>query len=177
MRKRTLRLHDLHLRHLGVSQGISIAYSEAASVCLSRHHASPIDMVVERQLSNVMSASWVPPTAALQAAWANETDTTEAGAYCVALAAVEECDGLLAISRAETKSGADYYLAPDGGEADDLESTRRLEVSGMNFGTEAKLRQRLAQKLQQAKSGKSNTPAIAAVVCFETKTVLIDDVK
>jgi hypothetical protein len=124
-----------------------------------------------------MVASWVPPNAALSAAWANEIDTTEAGAYCMALAAVEECDGLVAVSRAETRTGADYYLAPVGEDTEDLETSHRLEVSGMNAGNEGALRGRLRQKQKQAKSGKSSLPAIAAVVCFETKHVLIDDVK
>jgi hypothetical protein len=44
-------------------------------------------------------------------AWANTTDTTETGAYGIAIAAVEVTDGLVTVARAETRTGADYAIA------------------------------------------------------------------
>jgi len=42
------------------------------------------------------------------AAWANADDATRDGAYAIALGALEAGFGLLATSRAETLTGADY---------------------------------------------------------------------
>lgn len=94
----------------------------------------------------------------------------------MALAAVEVSDGLVAYARAETRTGADYYLGEAGADLDDLENSHRLEVSGISLADEAKIQARLRRKVAQAKAGSSNLPAIAAVVGFSTKTVLMADV-
>lgn len=39
-----LQLIDLSKRHPGLTKAIGDTYAEAASVCLSRHHESPIDL-------------------------------------------------------------------------------------------------------------------------------------
>ena len=171
-----LNLYGLNQRHPGVSRGLSASYSEAASVCFDRHHASPVDLTIQRQASLQVSASWSPPDESLKRAWANETDTTEAGAYCVALAAVETTEGLVAIARAETRTGADYYLGPSGMNPNDLEKSHRLEVSGVDVGGLSSLNDRLRQKIDQAAAGRSSLPAIAAVVGFAARQVAIADV-
>ncbi len=106
-------------------------------------------------------------------AWGNATDTTEAGAYGLALAAVE-LESLVAVRRAETGTGADYYVAPLGIVADDLEDCIRLEVSGVDRGDERAVHLRLCQKVQQALSGSSSLPAIAAVVGFRSRIIAMD---
>ena len=176
MSKPSLRLHDLDQRHPGVSRGVSVGYSEAASVCLDRHHAPPVDLNIERPTPIEVSAEWTPPDDGVKRAWANETDTTEAGAYCVALAAVETTDGLVAIARAETRTGADYYLGPQGASPDDLEKSHRLEVSGVDDGSPSLVKTRLRQKMEQAAAGRSSLPAIAAVVGFAARQIVIADV-
>ena len=176
MLKQTLKLHDLDQRHPGVSRGVSLSYSEAASVCFGRHHASPVDLDIERPALHHVSAQWIPPDDGVKRAWANETDTTEAGAYCVALAAVETTDGLVAIARAETRTGADYYLGPHGQSLADLEKSHRLEVSGVDEGGPSSVKSRLRQNIDQAAAGRSSLPAIAAVVGFATRQIAIADV-
>ena len=93
----------------------------------------------------------------------------------VALAVAELTNVLYAMYRAETQSGADYYLAPRGAEANDLESLIRLEVSGMDRATPQTIAARLAQKLQQLQDGKSNTPGIASIVAFDQPIVVSAD--
>lgn len=176
MSKVSLKLYDLDQRHPGVSPGLSASYNEAASVCFDRHHAPPVNLSIERPAAFQVLAEWTPPDDGVKRAWANETDTTEAGAYCVALAAVETTDGLVAIARAETRTGADYYLGPQGARPDDLETSHRLEVSGVDGGSVSSVRARLRQKLEQAAAGRSSLPAIAAVVGFATRQVAIADV-
>jgi hypothetical protein len=168
----TIELSNLDKRHPGVSEGIAMSYCEAARVCLARHHKPPKTFnLTYDSASMTADADWAPPTQLLEAAWNNTIDTTEAAAYCVALAAIEITDGLYAIYRAETRSGADYYLGPKGIEPEDLENLVRLEVSGIDKATPHLIATRLRQKLQQIKNGASNVPGIASVVAFDQLAV------
>jgi hypothetical protein len=89
------------------------------------------------------------------------------------LAAVELSNGLVAVRRAETETGADYYVAPKGRMQFDLEECWRLEVSGVDRGPEDTVRQRLRAKLAQAARGHSNLPALAGVVGFRARLILL----
>jgi len=176
--KCTLDLVGLDQRHPGVTKGIAESYSEAARVCLDRHHVSPVSFEIVRPVNSYeASTTWETSDARTRLAWGNEIDTTEAGAYCIALAAVEVSDGLVAISRAETGTGADYYLGKQAELPEDLEGSLRLEVSGVSIGSMSALKARLATKIQQSKNGVSPLPAIAAVVGFSCSTVLTADVE
>ena len=101
---------DLHERHPGITDAIGAAYAEAARVCLDRHHQPPAEFAISHGSEIVALADWKKATSQVIAAWANETDATEAGAYAIALAAVELSDGMVAISRAETGTGATTTL-------------------------------------------------------------------
>jgi hypothetical protein len=135
-------------------------------------------MILAIQHPNVGSAvteaivEWHSTTQRERHAWANETDATEAGAYGLALAGVE-LEGLVAVRRAETRTGADYYISIAGSVTDDLESCVRLEVSGIDRGDEAMIRQRLRQKVRQALAGLSSLPAMAAVVGFRARLLAL----
>lgn len=168
-----LRFLDLHERHPGITDGIGAGYAEAARVCLDRHHEPPAEFAVSHSSEITAAAEWEKATSRMIAAWANETDTTEAGAYAIALAAVELSAGMVAISRAETGTGADYYVAPSGSSLEDLEGCYRLEVSGTDRGDKAIIAERLQIKVKQALKGNSNLPALAAVVGFREGRVLI----
>jgi hypothetical protein len=147
---------------------------EAARVCLDRHHQSPADFEIKRSGQQIDTyVEWQATDDRTRRAWANEIDTTEAGAYACTLAAVELSEGLVAVHRAETKTGADYYMAPAGAPPDDLETCVRLEISGLDRGGPAAVAQRLKQKLEQAAAGSSNLPAMAGVVGFRARMVLV----
>jgi len=113
------------------------------------------------------------PSTRVLNAWANDIDTTENGAYCVCLAAVEVEEQLVAVKRAETLSGADWYVAPVGTAPDDLERCLRLEVSGLDTGARSAVEARLRQKVDQARRAASNLPAIASVVGFKERAIAI----
>jgi hypothetical protein len=117
--------------------------------------------------------SFPVPDARISNAHANEIDATEAGAYGVSLAAVEAVAGLFAVRRAETLTGADWYIAPAGVSADDLEDCIRLEVSGTSSGGSSEVSRRLQEKIAQTARGKSNLPAMAAVVGFKVLEIAI----
>jgi hypothetical protein len=144
---------------------------------LDRHHASPVDFQITKSKEKTAAAvEWEPSDDRAKAAHANETDATEAGAYACALAAVELAEGMVAVHRAETKTGADYYVAPVGHDSDDLEDCFRLEISGVDSGAEALVAQRLRIKVAQAAAGASNLPALASVVGFKSQLILIEEV-
>jgi hypothetical protein len=122
----------------------------------------------------VALVSWEVSDDRTRGALANRDDATRDGAYGCIIASVELSEGLYAVKRAETKTGADYYVAPAGKTIDDLEDCWRLEVSGLDKGNDAAVARRLREKVQQTKDGASNLPAIAGVIGFEILRVRIE---
>jgi hypothetical protein len=153
-------------------------FFEAASVCLSRHHSRPNQIKIETGSFGSCQAQvdWQPPDTRIRASYANTIDTTEWGAYGVSLAAIELQAGLVAVQRAETLSGADYYVAPIGSDAGDLEDAFRLEVSGTDTGGNTVCRSRLQKKVEQTQNAEHETPAVASVVGFAERLVLVSTV-
>jgi hypothetical protein len=173
MAMKELSFLNLSERHPGVSEGVGMGYSEAARVCLDRHHDSPAEFVLgDNGRVESASAEWPPADERLKNAWANKDDATRDGAYCLSLAAVEALRGLVAVRRAETRTGSDYYLGEFGSGSDDLEASFRLEVSGTDEGGETIILGRLRQKVEQARRGNSNLPAIASVVGFAARRIV-----
>ncbi len=165
-------------RHPGLTKAIANSHAEAARVCLDRHHRSPTDFDLDRNgTRSAAVVKWHSPDARTCDAWANEIETTEAGACACVLAATELTDDLVAVRRAETRTGADYYIAPKGTAPDDLEDCRRLEVSGVDRGSENTINQRLRTKLKQAAAGNSNLPALAGVVGFSARLIILSDLE
>jgi hypothetical protein len=120
-----------------------------------------------------VAVEWEGTDDRTRAAHANEIDATEAGAYACVLAAVELAMRMVAIHRAETATGADYYVAPAGSTVADLEAALRLEVSGVDRGSVAAVAHRLNTKLEQAAMGASNLPALAGVVGFKARLIML----
>lgn len=176
-KKSQLKLDLLHERHTGLTASLGGTFTEAAYVCLNRHHASPVEVAVSCSTgpSTQIVAFDKPDTRTLNA-WANDIDTTESGAYGMCLAAVEAEEGLVAVRRAETLTGADWYVAPIGTDPVDLEDCFRLEVSGTDAGGRSIVDARLKQKVDQTRRGASNLPAIASVVGFKELAIAIQKV-
>jgi hypothetical protein len=112
----------------------------------------------------------------VQDAWANSRNTTEDGACACVIAGVEHLRGLFAVRRAETGTGADYYVGPLGSGESDLEDCVRLEVSGLDLGDYREVTRRLVEKVQQAQRGDSSLPAMAGVIGFSAKLLMLRDV-
>lgn len=110
-------------------------------------------------------------------AWGNDTDATEAGACALILAAVEAAAGMVAVRRAETRSGADYYVAPASVSADDLEHCYRLEILGVDGGPVRDVYGRVRVKIEQVLRGEGNLPAIVGVTGFRSRTIVLHTVE
>jgi hypothetical protein len=163
-------------RHKALTPSVAGSYLEAARVCLDRHHASPKEFTLENnRVESIATVEWEVADSRVQAAWANVDDATRDGAYALAIAATELLKGMVAVHRAETRTGADYYVAPLGEELEDLENWWRLEISGTH-SDKSEVKRRLRIKLDQAKQGNSNLPALAAVIGFRVQLILLQTV-
>jgi len=172
-----INLEGMHKRHRGLTEAIASTYGEAASICLSRHHASPVCIALsDNGTSSEAEVFWNIPTSRMIGAWANAVDTTEAGAYGCVIAGIELMRNLFAVRRAETGTGADYYVGPLGSGEDDLEDCFRLEVSGVDGGSNEVVTTRLQAKIRQAQRGNSSLPAVAGVIGFSAKVLMVRDV-
>jgi hypothetical protein len=70
MKPKLLSFTDLSKRHPGVSEGVSLNYSEAARVCLDRHHASPREFsVTDNERNERASAEWIAADERIKNAW------------------------------------------------------------------------------------------------------------
>jgi hypothetical protein len=174
MNSKALKIDALHERHPGLTPSLAGVLEEAACVCLSRYHTSPVLLDLRYAArEEQLALPFQEPTARTRRAHANEIDTTELGAYGVSIATLEAVAGLVTVSRAETLTGADWYVAPSGAPVDDLEQCLRLEVSGIGRGPISSIASRLREKLAQAARGHSNLPALASVVGFEAHAIAI----
>ncbi len=172
-----LPIENMHERHIGLTQVIAENYLEAARVCLDLNFSPPQEFELLNEDSEAKAiVDWEPTDERCKNAWANKDDATRDGAYACALAATELSLGMFAVRRAEKLTGADYYIAPNDWTGEDLEDCFRLEVSGTDLGN-YEVHRRLSAKINQAKAGKSNLPAIAAVVGFRVKLISIHKVE
>ena len=175
MQDTKLPIHNMERRHRGLTQAVADSYLEALRVCLDRHHAPPVSFEIVEIGHQAVNATieWDVADDAIRNAWANEKNATEDGAYACVLAAIELLYGLVSVGQAEEGTGTDFYVAPPDASANDIEERIRLEVSGVDRGNESDVRRRLRRKLAQASGGQSDLPAIAGVVGFRAKLVLI----
>ncbi len=172
-----LPLLNMADRHPGLTSALAEAYLQAARVCLDRHHIPPQEFTIENgKFESRTIVDWQPADQRSQLAWANANDATRDGAYVCALAATELHMGLCAVKRAETLTGADYYIAPLGRDAEYLEDCLRLEVSGTNLDI-SEVHRRLRNKVSQAELGASSLPALAVVVGFKVRLIAMESVK
>jgi hypothetical protein len=172
-----LNLRDMHIRHRGLTVSIAGTFREAASICLNRHHTSPTEFAVsDNGNSAAAKLAWAVPDDGLVSAWANDAVATENGAYGCVIAAIEQFRNFFAVRRAETGTGADYYVGPAGSGEEDLENCLRLEISGVDRGGNREVARRLLLKVAQARRGESDLPAIAGVIGFEAKSIMLVDV-
>jgi hypothetical protein len=170
---RILRFEELAGRH-PIDPFQLQCYANAAKVRLELHHSPPVSFeVTAKGETTTYQIEWAPIDDLLRRSYNNGDDAKRDGAYVLAFAAVEDIEGLVGIGRAETKTGADYYVAPLGASPTDLEEALRLEVSGSD-GTETELRARLRQKQEQTRRGTGREPAIAAVVGFKSRLILLE---
>ena len=171
---RELRFEGLATRYPFLDPDQLRGYANAAKVRLAVHHSSPVAFEVSSwSCAETCTLQWTPINDVLRRSHNNADDAKRDGAYILAFAALEELEGLIGIARAETKTGADYYVAPRTEVPDDVEEALRLEVSGTD-GSPGVVRSRMKEKKAQALRGQAVGPAIAAVVGFKSRLILVE---
>ena len=169
----SLKFENLADRH-PIDEHQLYGYANAAKVRLEVHHSPPVYFqLMSKDKTDAYEVKWVPVDDKVRRSYNNADDAKRDGAYVMAFAAVEELEELVGIARAETKTGADYYLGPVGSNPNDLENALRLEVSGTD-GSAAQIRARLREKLEQTRNGIGTEPAIAVVVGFKSRLILLE---
>ncbi|HXG11135.1 MAG TPA: hypothetical protein VNK04_15350 [Gemmataceae bacterium] len=105
-------------------------------------------------------------TEAMRRYWADPEETTEQGAYGVAILLVRALTGLTVVERARKGMGFDWWLGSD----DRLfQGKARLEVSGIRAGSLRRINSRVKAKIRQTEqSDTSGLPAYIVVVEFGT---------
>jgi hypothetical protein len=177
IKNKRVRIDAMHERHHALTHSLAGTLEEAASVCLSRFHVSPVEIrIFDNGEGSSAELHWNKPDARAKGAWANDTDATELGACACVIAGVELVRGRYAVRRAETGTGADYYIGASGAGEVDLEDCLRLEVSGVSDGDEKDINRRLLEKVRQASRGESSLPALAGVIGFSSKVLMLKDV-
>jgi hypothetical protein len=141
------------------------------------HHSSPcVFLVQNEQAEREWLVAWEEAGASTRYAHANLDDATRDGAYLLAIAAVEAELNLFTVERATTRTGCDFYVSPQQA-PEDLEEAWRLEVSGTNQGKVLDVRARLKEKIEQTGRVTAVLPAMACVVGFEARSIMIEKAK
>ena len=99
----------------------------------------------------------------------------EDGAYGVALLIGVTCLGLKPVERSRQGTGFDWWLGPIDDPNDPFAGRRRLEVSGLNRGSDSEFRKRVRQKKKQTtRTASSGIPALVAVVDFGQPRAIVE---
>ena len=74
MTSKLLLFSALHERHIGVTEDVAKYYSQAARVCLDRHHSSPIEFALtDNQKQDRAQAQWIATDDGTKNAWRTKT--------------------------------------------------------------------------------------------------------
>ena len=161
-----LRLSSLSKGRIGITSAYGSALAEAATVCLAEQkHISPTDMKISGKFTKKASIEWSYPTPQALRCWNDDEDTTEQGAYGVAILLIEKC-GLEVVERSKKKTGFDYWLGEKGVDTILFQKSSRLEVSGIRHGNNYQVNRRVQIKEAQTKPSDGNLPAVIVVVEF-----------
>lgn len=153
----------------GITPTMGAVLAEAAGVCLeNQRHNLGVDMAMKGIHTHTFQVFWPEVTEQARRSWNDMDEATEFGACGVAISLILRCTSYTVIERSRKGSGFDYWL----GHQEDkhlltFEKKARLEVSGIQNGTNSQVKTRVQNKINQTKrSGSSGLPAYIAVIEF-----------
>ena len=145
-------------------EGGSLA--EAASVCLEANaHCSPVALAVRGDYQRSASLSFLEVTDQMRRTHGDAEVATERGACAIAILLACRLSEYTVVHRSYKGTGVDYFL----GDRNDFlfQQKARLEVSGIDKGSEADIRRRKKIKLEQTRrSDALQIPAIVVIIEF-----------
>jgi len=129
-------------------------------------------LIVEGTVQGVFLLEWsLDVTEAMRRFWADPDETTEQGAYAIAILLMRALGGYTVVERACRPTGIDWWL----GHADNLyQATARLEVSGIREGDPRAINSRVKAKAKQTeRSVTSGRISFVVVVEFGEPTARV----
>lgn len=165
----TLHLSLLSEGGPGVTCAFGESLAQAAAVCLETQAHSPgTALSIDGDFEGAVSLLWNRVTNQMRRTLADIQEATELGACGVAILLIESLTSLRVMERACKGTGFDYWLGTEDSSGALFQGKKRLEVSGILRGDEARLRARVKEKLRQTDQSASVLPAVVVVVEFST---------
>ncbi len=167
---------DLKILEDGYSTGLSVRcggfLAEGASICLEHHaHPQQVSLPVEGMITKSFLLSRLKVDQLSKNSFADLQEALEYGAMGVAVTLIHDQMGYTVI-RSWKGTGFDFWA---GEKKDDylFENKLKVEVSGILKGTDAQIKKRLEEKLQQTtRSASLGLPACAVIVEFSNPKTL-----
>ena len=166
---RQLNLEDLAQGLGAINKVMGAFLAQAGAVCLDKHrHPDGVVLSVQGSFDARFEVYRVISTEDTKLIWKDEIEAANYGACAFAVLLVRELTPLMVVERACIGTGVDYWL----GEKDQLpfQKKARLEVSGINQGTESAINARVKKKLAQTAPSDGKLPAYIVVVEFSRPT-------
>lgn len=172
---------ELKLQMLGngttaLDKDFESCLGSAAGACLEEQgHIPQIEIRVSGFWNKSLSLDWNRTTDEAIRTWQNEQQTTELGAYGVALVLVGTVVGLKAFQVSRKFSGFDFWLT-EKGKVYPFQEAARLEVTGIRHGSESDKKSRLKEKMNRLYEYPSPLPAFIVVVEFGEPGALVEKI-
>jgi hypothetical protein len=159
--------------------------AEAASVMfLHRGHTEPVTLKLSGHTNGQCVVHLLNVDDQKRNAWKDIQEAVEEGACGIAMMLVDQYTEYRVSERSVKGEGIDYWLSKKTDNINSLNTfnlydrAARLEVSGIEQGTQAQINQRIKQKKQQtAPSANTNLPAFVVIVEFSTPCSALEIVK
>jgi hypothetical protein len=171
-KSRELRLQILGNGATALAKEYEACFGSAAGVCLEdRGHTSPVELMVSGFCNEGFSLDWHPATDDARRTWQDEQQTTEFGAYGVALVLMRTIAHLKAFEVSRKYNGFDFWMTSKKS-LYPFQKSARLEVSGFRGGSEKK-KSRLREKSVRLQQYSNPLPAFTVVVEFGEPGALV----
>jgi hypothetical protein len=155
---------------LGLTPSAGAYFAEAASYCLHlQEHANPVKLRLSGDFSFETFLKWIPIRNAHYQTHADLEESTEYGAYAVAIVVALKVTGFPCVERSAKGTGIDFWLVDRSDEHGVFQHSARLEVSGIFRGAEKAIAARASQKrLQTAPTDAQGFPVYVAIIEFSS---------
>ncbi len=162
-----LRLDELGEGTPGITAEWGGYLAQAAAVCLEeQYHRCGVEMQMDGDYERTFSISWGPVTDQIRRCLGDEEEATENGAYAIAALSITRITDLVVVHRSAKGGGFDFWLGSVEDSDTLFQGKARLEVSGIRKGTEATIRKRVREKVDQTRTSDGSSEAYINVVEF-----------
>jgi hypothetical protein len=161
-----IQLSELCAGYPGITPCFGNSLAEAGSVSLHSHnHPQSTPLKIQGSITAEETIWWDPPNQQTLNCWNDPDEATEFGATGIAILLVKKYHKYKVIQRSRKGTGFDYWLGKSN--HINFKDKARLEVSGINKGSDNEIRRRVELKLNQIDQSKGlMLPGLVVVVEF-----------